>query len=469
MSQSASDIIQHLKSEEVLFVDLRFTDTYGIDQHVTLPMHAVDADFFADGKAFDGSSIAGWKDIHESDMLLKPIVEKPLIDPFFEAKTAIIRCAVYDPFTQKLYDRAPRSIAHKAEDYLKSTGIADVAFFGPEFEFFVFDSVRWKNQMQTVSYDIDSSEGAWNSGMEHPNLGHRPRVKGGYFPLPPVDSGQDFRSELCMMLDALGITTELHHHEVATAGQFEIGAKFNSLLKKADESMILKYVVRALAHSYGQTATFMPKPLLGDNGSGMHCHQSLSKAGKNIFMGDVYAGLSQDALYYIGGILKHAPAINAFTNSTTNSYKRLVPGFEAPEMLAYSSCNRSAAIRIPYVASQKAARIEVRFPDPVSNPYLAFSAMLMAGLDGIQNKIDPGKPAQGDLYHLSKEERKKIPTVSSSLEMALENLDKDREFLKKGAVFSDDMIDTYIELKMAEVTRLRMSPHPVEFEQYYSL
>ena len=476
MSSSANataiaNVLNLIKEHEIQFIDLRFTDTLGKEQHVSVRSTSVNESFFIDGKMFDGSSIAGWKDINESDMMLMPDPTSAVIDPFYEFPTLIIRCDVLDPHTLSSYSRDPRSLAKRAEAYLASTGIADACYFGPEFEFFIFDDVRFKNSMEHSFYKINDEEAAWMSGekIEGGNTGHRPFVKGGYFPVPPVDSSQDLRSEMCLMLEEMGIQSELHHHEVATAGQCEIGMKFNELVRKADEVQIFKYVVHNVAHNAGKTATFMPKPLVGDNGSGMHCHQSLLKDGKNIFAGNEYAKLSKEALYYIGGILKHARAINAFTNPSTNSYKRLVPGFEAPEMLAYSSCNRSAAIRIPFIASEKGRRIEVRFPDAMSNPYLAFSALMMAGLDGIKNKIKPGEPATEDLYHLSPKEKAKIPTVCSSLEMALESLDKDRDFLKQGGVFTDDLIDAYIEVKMKEVTRLRMSTHPVEFEMYYSL
>mgnify|MGYP001311415999 CR=1 FL=1 len=363
------------------------------------------------------------------------------------------------------------AIARRAEEYLKSTGIGDTVLFGPEPEFFLFDDIKFHTDMSGSMYKIDSSEAAWNSGSEFAdgNMGHRPGVKGGYFPVPPVDSAHDIRGAMCLVMEEMGLVVEAHHHEVATAGQNEIACAFNTLVKKADEVQIYKYVVHNVANAYGQSATFMPKPLVGDNGSGMHVHQSIAKDGKNIFAGDKYAGMSEEALYYIGGIIKHARAINAFTNASTNSYKRLVPGFEAPVMLAYSARNRSASIRIPYVTSDKARRIEVRFPDPTANPYLAFTAMLMAGIDGIKNKIHPGDAADKDLYDLPAEEALAIPTVASSLEMALEALDNDREFLTAGGVMSDDMIDAYIELKMEEVTKLNMTTHPVEFDMYYSV
>ncbi|MGW8367089.1 MAG: glutamate--ammonia ligase [Gammaproteobacteria bacterium] len=466
-----AEVISLLKEKDVKFVDFRFTDTKGKEQHVTVPAHTIDDDLFEDGKMFDGSSIAGWKGIQESDMILLPDAVTAVLDPFAEDTTVNIRCDVIEPSTMQGYVRDPRSLAKRAEAYLKSTGIADTAFFGPENEFFVFDDVRYGAEMSGAHYEIDSAEAGWNSKKVYPdgNFGHRPGVKGGYFPVPPVDSLHDVRSAMCLALEEMGIETEVHHHEVATAGQCEIGVAFNSLVVKADEVQILKYVVHNVAHGFGKTATFMPKPVVGDNGNGMHVHQSLAKDGKNLFTGDGYGGLSDEALFYIGGIIKHARVLNAFTNPTTNSYKRLVPGFEAPVMLAYSARNRSASVRIPYIANPKARRIEVRFPDSMANPYFAFSAMMMAGLDGIQNKIHPGDPLDKDLYDLEPEEAKGIPTVCHSLEQALEALDADREFLKAGGVFSDDLIDGYISLKMAEVTRMRMTTHPIEFEMYYSL
>ena len=382
-----------------------------------------------------------------------------------------MRCDVLEPSTMEGYDRCPRSIARRAEAYLSSTGVGDTASFGPEPEFFVLDDVRWSTDMSGAFYNVDSKEAEWNSSgvYEEGNIGHRPGVKGGYFPVPPVDSLQDIRTAMCLAMQDMGLEVEVHHHEVATAGQCEIGTKFRSLVRKADEIQILKYCVHNVAHGYGKTATFMPKPLVGDNGSGMHVHSSLSKTGDNVFSGDRYAGLSETALYYIGGIFKHARALNAFTNAGTNSYKRLVPGFEAPTLLAYSARNRSASIRIPHVANPKAIRIEVRFPDSNGNPYFMFAAIMMAGLDGIMNRIDPGAPLDKDLYDLPPAVEKDIPTVASSLDMALEALDNDREFLLAGDVFSNDAIDAYIELKMEEVTRFRMTTHPVEFDMYYSL
>jgi glutamine synthetase len=468
---SAQDVLKLIKEKGVKFVDFRFVDTKGKEQHVSVPAHTVDADLFTDGKMFDGSSIAGWKGINESDMILMPEADSVFIDPFYEEPTAVLRCDVIEPSTMQGYDRDPRSLAKRAEAYLKSTGVADTAYFGPENEFFVFDSVRFGNKMSGAFFEIESEEAAWSTGKDYEggNMGHRPGVKGGYFPVAPVDSLQDLRSAMCLTLEEIGVKTEVHHHEVATAGQCEIGTVFNTLTKKADETLAYKYVVQNVAHQFGKTVTFMPKPIVGDNGSGMHVHQSLSKDGKNLFAGDLYGGLSETALFYIGGILKHAQAINAFTNASTNSYKRLVPGFEAPVMLAYSARNRSASIRIPWVANPKGRRIETRFPDSTANPYFAFAALMMAGLDGILNKIHPGDAMDKDLYHLPPEEDKLIPRVAHSLDMALEALDKDRDFLKAGGVFSDDLIDAYIALKMEEVTRFRMATHPIEYEMYYSL
>lgn len=467
---SAGDVLKMIKDDDVRYVDFRFTDTRGKEQHVTVPAHTIDESIFETGKMFDGSSIAGWKGINESDMILMPEADSAVMDPFFSDPTLILRCDILEPSTMQGYGRDPRSVAKRAEEYLKSTGIADTAYFGPEPEFFVFDDVRWKNEMSGVSFEIESDEAAWSSNkiMEEGNIGHRPGIKGGYFPVPPVDSLQDVRSAMCQVMEEMGVETEVHHHEVGTAGQCEIGSKFNTLTVRADHNQILKYVVLNVAHNYGKTATFMPKPLVGDNGNGMHVHMSLTKGGENLFHGDKYGNLSQTALYYIGGILKHAKAINAFANASTNSYKRLVPGFEAPVMLAYSARNRSASIRIPYESNPKSRRIEVRFGDPAGNPYLTFAAMLMAGLDGIQNQIDPGEANDKDLYDLPPEEDKAISKVCASLDEALDMLDNDREFLKAGGVFTDDAIDGYIELKMEEVTALRQATHPIEFEMYYS-
>jgi len=468
---SADDVLKQIKEKDAKFVDFRFTDTKGKEQHVTVPAHTVDDALFEDGKMFDGSSISGWKGINESDMILMPDSSTAVMDIFSEEATLNLRCDVVEPSTMQGYDRDPRSAAKRAEAYMQSTGIADTAYFGPENEFFVFDDVRWGDDISGAFYKLESNEAEWHSHKEYEegNIGHRPGVKGGYFPVPPVDSLHDIRSAMCLAMEELGLVTEVHHHEVATAGQCEIGVQFNTLVRKADEVQILKYAVMNVAHAYGKTATFMPKPLVGDNGNGMHIHQSLGKDGKNLFTGDGYGGLSETALYYVGGILKHARALNAFANATTNSYKRLVPGFEAPTFLAYSARNRSASIRIPYIANPKGRRIEVRFPDSTGNPYFTFTAMLMAGLDGIQNKIHPGDAMDKDLYDLAPEEEKELPTVCYSLDQALDALSADREFLKAGDVLSDDLIDAYIKLKMEEVTRLRMTTHPVEFDMYYSL
>ena len=468
---SARDALNAIKESKAKFVDFRFTDTHGKEHHVSVPASTVDEDTFEEGKMFDGSSIAGWKGINESDMILMPDPESLVIDPFMQDTTINRRCDIIEPATMQGYDLDPRSIAKRAEAYLKSTGVGDTAFFGPEPEFFVFDSVRWNNEMGDVSYHIDSVEAAWSSGndYEEGNTGHRPSVKGGYFPVPPVDSLHDVRSSMCLAMEDMGLGVEVHHHEVGTAGQGEIGVKFDTLVAKADQTQIYKYCIHNVAHAHGMTATFMPKPLVGDNGSGMHVHQSIFKDGNNTFAGDEYGGLSETALFYIGGIFKHARALNAFTNASTNSYKRLVPGFEAPVMLAYSARNRSASCRIPYVGNPKARRVEVRFPDPTANPYLAFTALLLAGLDGIQNRIHPGGPMDKDLYDLPPEEEREIPTVAHSLDQALDALDADREFLKVGGVMSDEMIDAYIALKMEHVQRLRMSTHPAEFDLYYSV
>ncbi|MCC5852176.1 MAG: glutamate--ammonia ligase [Alkalimonas sp.] len=467
----AASVMKMIEENEVKFVDLRFTDTKGKEQHVTVPVSQISEDFFEDGKMFDGSSIMGWKGINDSDMILMPDPETAVMDPFFEESTLNIRCNVIEPGTMQGYDRDPRSIALRAEEYLKSTGIADTVLFGPEPEFFMFDDIRFHTDMSGSFFKINDGEAAWNSGSEMTdgNKGHRPRVKGGYFPLPPVDSSHDIRSAMCTVLEEMGQVVEAHHHEVATAGQNEIATRFNTLTKKADEVQILKYVIHNVADIYGKTATFMPKPLFGDNGSGMHCHQSLAKDGVNLFAGDKYAGLSEIALYYIGGIIKHARAINAFTNPSTNSYKRLVPHYEAPVMLAYSARNRSASIRIPMVPSAKARRIECRFPDPAANPYLAFVAQLMAGLDGIQNKIHPGDAMDKDLYDLPAEEAANIPQVATSLDQALDALDASREVFTKGGVMSNDMIDAYIAIKREEARRVNIAIHPLEFELYYSV
>lgn len=468
---SIENVLKRIKDHNLEFVDLRFTDMRGVEHHVTYPINIVDDTLFEDGKMFDGSSIIGWKGINESDMVLLPDPDSAYIDPFMVDPTLVMSCDILDPATMQAYTRDPRGIARRAEAYLKSSGIADQAFFGPEPEFFIFDSVRFANEMGHTFFHIESEEAHWNSAREYSsgNTGHRPGVKGGYFPVPPLDSLHDLRAEMCKVLEQIGIETEVHHHEVANAGQCEIGTKFNSLVKKADELMATKYVIKNVAHRNGKTVTFMPKPIVGDNGSGMHVHQSLTKAGQNLFSGDGYGGLSQMALWYIGGVFKHARAINAFTNSTTNSYKRLVPGFEAPVMLAYSARNRSASCRIPYVSNPKARRIEMRFPDPMQSGYLTFTALMMAGLDGIKNQIDPGGPSDKDLYDLPPEEEKNIPTVCHSLDQALEALDKDREFLKAGGVMTDDFIDAYIAAKMKEVTAFRAATHPLEYQMYYAV
>ena len=434
---SSTDILKLIKEKNVKFVDLRFTDTRGKEQHVTVPTHVVDEGFLEGGKMFDGSSIAGWRPIDDSDMILMPDTPTAVLDSFTEEATLNIRCDVVEPLTMKGYGRCPRSLAKRAEEYMRSTGIADEAFFGPENEFFIFDDVRWGAQMQGAFYTVESMEAAWHSAKEYDegNIGHRPGVKGGYFPVPPVDSMHDIRSAICLALEEMGLVTEVHHHEVATGGQGEIGVKYDSLVNKADGVQILKYVLMNVAHSYGKTATFMPKPLVDDNGNGAHVHQSLAKGGKNIFHGDGYGELSDAGLYYIGGILKHTRALNAFTNATTNSYKRLVKGFEAPTLRVYSARNRSAAVRIPHEANPQGRRIEVRFPDSCGNPYFAFAAMLMAGLDGIQNKIHPGDPVDKDLYDLPPEVEKKIPNVCFALEQALKALDDDSGIFTAGGVF----------------------------------
>lgn len=465
------DVIKSIEDNGIKFVDFRFTDTLGKEQHVSVPARVIDEDTFESGQMFDGSSVSGWKGINESDMIMRPDSTTAVLDPFTEEPTMNIRCDIIEPATGEGYERDPRSLAHRAEAYMQSMGIADEAYFGPENEFFIFDDIKWGNEMGHVFYSVDSEEASWNTGKhyEDGNMGHRPGIKGGYFPVPPVDSMHDLRSAMCLAIEDMGQEVEVHHHEVATAGQNEIGVKFNTLVKKADEVQVLKYVIHNVAHSYGKSATFMPKPLVGDNGNGMHVHMSLSKDGENLFAGDGYGGLSQMALYYIGGVIKHAKAINAFANASTNSYKRLVPGFEAPVMLAYSARNRSASIRIPYCDSPKGRRVEVRFPDSTANPYLCFSALMMAGLDGIKNKIDPGEAMDKDLYDLPAEEEAAIPQVAFSFDEALKALDADRAFLCEGGVFTDELINGYIALKNEEVQRLRMATHPVEYDMYYSL
>ncbi len=467
----SNKVLELIKQHSAKWVDLRFTDTRGKEQHVSFPADTVDESTFETGKMFDGSSIAGWKGIEASDMILLPDPVTAFIDPFFEEMTVVVTCDVIEPSTMQGYDRDPRSIARRAEEYLKATGIGDTAFFGPEPEFFVFDEVKWSVDMSGARHTIYAEEAAWSTDKtyEAGNTGHRPRVKGGYFPVPPVDSGQDLRVQMCNAIEAImgPGRLEVHHHEVASC-QSEIGVSFNTLVRKADEVQQLKYAVLNVAHQFGKTATFMPKPIVGDNGSGMHVHMSISKDGKNLFAGDDYAGLSELALLFIGGIIKHARSLNALTNPSTNSYKRLVPHYEAPIMMAYSARNRSASIRIPYVANPKGRRIEARFPDPTANPYLAFAALLMAGLDGIKNKIHPGAAADKNLYDLPPEEEAKIPTVAHSLDMALDALKADHDYLLQGGVFTKEMLDAYIELKQEESRRLNTTVHPVEFEMYYS-
>ncbi len=470
---SVDQVLDMLSANDVQFVDFRFTDMLGQWHHLSVPASVLNEDVFENGQAFDGSSFNGWKGVQASDMLLMPDAKSAFIDPFYADSTLVLICTISDPVDGTGYDRDPRTIAKRAEMALKSSGIGDAAYFGPEPEFFVFDGVEWQNNPNSVFFKIHSTEGAWGSGESNGDSmgfsGHRPGFKGGYFPVPPVDSLHDLRAQMVLTLQKLGIPVEVHHHEVATAGQCEIGTQFSTLVERADWTQLFKYVVKNVAHQYGKTATFMPKPLFGDNGSGMHVHQSIWKNGKNLFSGDSYAGLSETALFYIGGIIRHAKALNAITNPATNSYKRLVPHFEAPVKLAYSAKNRSASIRIPYTTSQKARRVEVRFPDPLANPYLAFSALLMAGLDGIQNKIHPGDAADKNLYDLPPEEEKAIPTVASSLKESLAALKNDHAFLTKYGVFSEDWLQAYWELKNAEVQNLNTRPHPVEFEMYYSL
>ncbi len=465
----AKTVLQLIKDKGIKYVSLRFTDFKGKWQHLAMDESVVDEDMFTDGTMFDGSSIAGWKAINDSDMILMPDPATAVIDPFCAQPTLVIFCDIIEPATGEGYSRDPRSVAKRAEAYVSYTGLGDTVYIGPEAEFFVFDDVKWKVAMNKVSYEIDDIEGPYNTdkSYESGNLGYRPAVKGGYFPVPPVDSLNDMRGEMLSVMGDMGLPIEKHHHEVA-ASQHELGMKFSTLVRAADYIQIYKYVVQNVAYQYGKTATFMPKPIKGDNGSGMHVHQSIWKDGNTTFAGDKYAGLSDTCLYYIGGIIKHAKAINAFTNPTTNSYKRLIPGFEAPVLLAYSARNRSASCRIPYGTSPKAKRVEVRFPDPLANPYLAFSAMLMAGIDGILNKIHPGEAMDKDLYHLPPEELKLVPTVCGSLREALTELDANRSFLTKGGVFTDDLIDAYIELKWQEVYAYEHTPHPIEFDMYYT-
>ncbi len=466
---SKADVLKTIKDEDVEYVDIRFTDPRGKLQHVTVLADQVDEDFLEDGFMFDGSSIAGWKSIDESDMKLMPDTESAYLDPFYAEKTLCLHCSILEPDTGEPYSRDPRGTAEKAEAYLKASGIGDTAYFGPEAEFFLFDDVRFAVEMNKVSFQIDAVDASWNTDTEYEmgNMGHRPGIKGGYFPVNPVDHGQDIRSEMLSTMKRMGMKVDKHHHEVASC-QHELGLIFNSLVRQADELQKYKYVIHNVADAYGKTATFMPKPIAGDNGTGMHVNMSIWKGGKPLFAGDKYADLSQEALWYIGGILKHAKTLNAFTNPSTNSYKRLIPGFEAPVLRAYSARNRSGCVRIPWAESPKAKRVEARFPDPAANPYLAFSALLMAGLDGIRNKIDPGEPSDKDLYDLPPEELEGIPTVCASLREALESLEADHDFLLAGDVFTRDQIDGYLELKWEEVYAFEHTPHPVEYKMYYS-
>ncbi len=467
---TASDILKQIKDEDIKFVDLRFTDPKGKMQHLTMDVAIVDEDMFADGVMFDGSSIEGWRAINESDMVLMPDCDTVHVDPFFAHSTISIFCDILDPVSGEGYNRDPRMTAKRAEAYLQSGGFGDAIMVGPEAEFFIFDDVRFSTDPYNMGFSVDQIELPSNTGSEYEagNMGHRPRTKGGYFPVPPIDSCQDIRGEMLTALTEMGVTVEKHHHEVGAA-QHELGILFDTMTRNADKMQIYKYAVHQVAHQYGKTATFMPKPVYGDNGTGMHVHQSIWKDGKPTFAGNEYAGLSESCLFYIGGIIKHAKALNAFTNPSTNSYKRLVPGYEAPVLLAYSARNRSASCRIPFGNSPKSKRVEVRFPDPAQNPYLGFAAMLMAGLDGIKNKIHPGEPMDKDLYDLPPAELKEIPTVCASLREALESLDADRGFLKEGGVMDDDQITAYIDLKMEEVIRFEHAPHPVEFDMYYSV
>ncbi len=463
------DVLKLLADEDTDYVDLRFTDPRGKLQHVTVMADQVDEDFLEEGFMFDGSSIAGWKSIEASDMKLMPDAGSAYIDPFYAEKTLAMHCSVVEPDTGEAYERDPRGTAQKAEAYLRASGIGDVAYFGPEAEFFLFDDVRFAVGMNKVSYEVDAQDAAWNSDTEYEtgNMGHRPGIKGGYFPVNPIDDGQDLRSEMLSTMKRIGMKVDKHHHEVASC-QHELGLIFSSLTIQGDELQKYKYVIHNVAHAYGKSATFMPKPIYGDNGTGMHVNMSIWKEGKPLFAGDRYADLSQEALWFIGGILKHARTLNAFTNPSTNSYKRLIPGFEAPVLRAYSARNRSGCVRIPWTESPKAKRVEARFPDPAANPYLAFSALLMAGLDGIRNRTDPGPASDKDLYDLPPEELAGIPTVCASLREALENLETDHDFLLAGDVFTTDQIEGYLALKWEEVYAYEHTPHPVEYKMYYS-
>jgi len=466
---SIQDVVKMIADEDIAYVDIRFTDPRGKLQHVTVMSDQVDEDFLEEGFMFDGSSIAGWKGIEASDMKLMPDTESAYIDPFYAEKTLCLHCSIVEPDTGEKYERDPRGTAEKAEAYLKSTGIGDVFYCGPEAEFFLFDDVRFSVEMNKVSYEVDAQDASWNSDTEYEmgNMGHRPGIKGGYFPVNPTDAAQDLRSEMLSTMKRIGMSVDKHHHEVASC-QHELGLIFSSLTKQGDELQKYKYVIHNVAHAYGKSATFMPKPIAGDNGTGMHVNMSIWKDGKPLFAGDKYADLSDEALYFIGGILKHAKTLNAFTNPSTNSYKRLIPGFEAPVLRAYSARNRSGCVRIPWTESPKAKRVEARFPDPSANPYLCFAALLMAGLDGIQNKIHPGEPSDKDLYDLPPEELAGIPTVCASLREALESLEADHDFLLKGDVFTKDQIEGYMELKWEEVYAFEHTPHPMEYKMYYS-
>ncbi len=467
-NKSTEQLLKKMNDEDIKFLDLRFTDPKGKLQHVTFHSEMVDEDLFEDGTMFDGSSIEGWKDINESDMVLMPDASTAKMDPFFQQDTLAVFCDILEPDTNEAYNRDPRTTAKKAQKYMEAQKVGDQVYFGPEAEFFVFDDVRWDTSQNKTGYEFNSVEGPYNTGTRYEggNMGHRPHAKGGYFPVPPIDHEQDMRSEMLSVMDELGLRPEKHHHEVAPS-QHELGMKFAPLLEMGDNMQLYKYIVHNVAHAYGKTATFMPKPVWNDNGTGMHVHMSIWKDGKPTFAGNEYAGLSESCLFYIGGIIKHAKALNALTNPSTNSYKRLVPGFEAPVMLAYSARNRSASVRIPWTASPNGKRLEVRFPDPMANPYLAYSGLLMAGLDGIKNKIHPGDAMDKDLYDLPPAEAAAIPQVCGSLKEALESLDADRKFLTAGGVFDNDQIDAYIEMKMEDVHRVNMHPHPVEFDLYY--
>jgi glutamine synthetase len=469
MANTAGKILSMIKEKEIEWVDLRFTDPKGKWQHLSMCAGIIDEDQLTEGFMFDGSSIEGWKAINESDMILKPDLDAVYVDPFSATPMLIVFCDIVEPGTLELYARDPRSTAKRAEAYLKSTGIGDTVYVGPEAEFFMFDDVRFEDGYSGSYYRIDDVELPTNTGREYEvgNLGHRPRAKGGYFPVAPVDSAQDIRAEMVSTMIEMGLPMDKHHHEVAAA-QHELGLTFGTLVETADRMQIYKYVVHMVAQAYGKSATFMPKPIKADNGSGMHTHMSIWDGGKPLFAGNGYAGLSEMCLFFIGGVIKHAKALNAFTNPTTNSYKRLVPGYEAPVLLAYSSRNRSASCRIPYGAGEKAKRVEIRFPDPLANPYLAYAAIMMAGLDGIQNRLHPGEAMDKNLYDLPPAELATVPTVCGSLREALESLAADRAFLTKGDVFSDDQIDAYMEIKWAEQMRWETTPSPVEYDMYYS-